>query len=49
MKSETIYLRITPELKEELRKLAEADGRSLSGYLLYILQMHVDELQKSKG
>lgn len=32
-KSERIYIRITPELKEQLQKKAEAENRSVTNYI----------------
>ena len=32
-KSERLYIRLTPELKEQIQAAAEADGRSVSNYI----------------
>lgn len=32
-KSETIRLRITPELKKQIQKLAESENRTMSNYI----------------
>jgi len=37
MKTERLDLRITPELKAQLAAAAEAEGRSLTNYILYVL------------
>jgi hypothetical protein len=33
LKTDVVRLRISPDLKEKLRILAEADGRTMSNYL----------------
>lgn len=33
IKTETIRLRVTPELKEKLRQAAEAENRTVSNYI----------------
>jgi len=45
-------IRLTPELRAELVRLAEADGRSLTNYIANVLRLHVAQLkeaEKSKG
>lgn len=32
-KTERIYIRLTPELKEQIQAAAEAEGRSVSNYI----------------
>lgn len=32
-KSETIRLRVTPELKKQIQKLAESENRTMSNYI----------------
>jgi hypothetical protein len=42
MKRDTsVNLRITTELRSELQRLAGADGRKLSGYIVRLLELHV--------
>lgn len=36
-KTERIYLRLTPELKEKIRAAAEAEGRSISNYIEHLI------------
>ena len=44
MKRDTsVNLRITSELRAELQRLADADGRKLSGYIVRILELHVQD------
>lgn len=42
-------IRLTPELRAELMRLAEADGRSLTNYIANVLRLHVQELKGSKS
>lgn len=44
LKSDVIRLRISPDLKEKLRTLAEADGRTMSNYV----EMLIREAVKSE-
>lgn len=37
-KSETIRLRITPELKKQIQKLAESENRTMSNYIENLLK-----------
>lgn len=39
-------MRLTPDLKEELQRLADADRRSLTNYIELVLEDHV---AKAKG
>jgi len=39
-------MRLEPELKAALQRLAEADNRSLTNYVETILRQHVAESQK---
>jgi predicted transcriptional regulator len=38
--STSITFRIAPDLKARLEQMAEADGRSLSNYLAWLLERH---------
>jgi predicted DNA-binding protein len=44
-------IRLTSELRAELVRLAEADGRSLTNYIANVLRLHVEQLKggKSRG
>ena len=46
-KSAPLSIRITPELKEALEKLAAPDRRPLSNYLQLALEEHVARQQRS--
>lgn len=37
-KTDNIYIRVTPELKQQLQKAAEADNRTLSSYIETVLK-----------
>lgn len=37
-KTERLQIRITPELKAQLQRLAEADGRTLSNYVEMLIK-----------
>ena len=43
-----IGVRMESELREKLEKLATEDRRTLSGYILKVLQDHVAEREKPK-
>jgi uncharacterized protein (DUF1778 family) len=36
-KTERIYLRLTPELKEKIQAAAEAEGRSISNFIEHLI------------
>ena len=36
-KTERLYIRLTPELKEKLQTAAEAEGRSISNYVEHLI------------
>lgn len=42
-KTDRIYIRISPELKEQLQKLAEAENRTVSNYIENLI---IRELKK---
>lgn len=48
-KTAPLGLRIEPELKAEIEKLAAADKRSVAQYVELVLQAHVDAQRKAKG
>lgn len=43
MKTERIYIRITPDLKAQLQALAEADGRTISNYITRLIEIEVQK------
>lgn len=45
-KSERIYIRLTPDLKQKLQKAAEADHRTVSNYIEYLIKRSLDESEK---
>ena len=51
-KSAAVNLRMTQELRDELQRLADEDGRELSNYIRWLLERHVrskkDEQQQRK-
>lgn len=40
-KTERLYIRIAPEMKEALQEIAAADGRSLSNYIENLLRREI--------
>lgn len=46
MKSEAIFIRMTPALKEKLQKLADKDKRTLSDYVRIVLEGHIEKYDK---
>jgi predicted HicB family RNase H-like nuclease len=47
-KSKLLNVRIDPDLKKRAKKLAEADGRSLSNWVTYLITREVEQAE-SKG
>lgn len=45
-KTERLFLRITPELKEKLQKKAEKEHRTLSNYIESILIKEIEKEEK---
>lgn len=45
-KTKLLNIRIDPELKKKAKKLAEADGRSLSNWVTKLISSRVKELEK---
>lgn len=41
-KTDRLYIRIAPEMKEALQELAAADGRSLSNYIENLLRREIE-------
>lgn len=48
-KSDYLQIRITPELKAQLKALAESDGRSVSGYVERLLLRAIQQDEKAPG
>lgn len=42
-KTDNIYIRVTPELKQQLQKAAQADNRTLSSYIENILKRSLSQ------
>ena len=42
-KTKVLNIRIDPELKKKAKKLAEADGRSLSNWVTKLISLHVEQ------
>lgn len=47
-KTERIDIRITPELKEQLQKLADAENRTVSNYLVNLIQQEINKREDLK-
>lgn len=45
-KTDRLYIRITPEMKEALQEIAAADGRSLSNYIENLLRREIEQSKK---
>lgn len=45
-KTKLLNIRIDPELKKKAKKLAEADGRSLSNWVTKLISKKVKEAEK---
>lgn len=45
-KTERLYIRIAPDMKEALQELAAADGRSLSNYIENLLRREIEQSKK---
>ncbi len=48
-KTKVLNIRIDPELKKKAKKLAEADGRSLSNWVTKLISSTVKEAEKAKS
>ena len=40
-KTERIDLRITPELKQQLQQMADAENRTVSNYIVHLIQQEI--------
>lgn len=43
MKSERLQVRLTPELKQQLQRLAEAEGRTVSNYVEQLIKREIEK------
>ncbi len=48
-KTKVLNIRIDPELKKKAKKLAEADGRSLSNWVTKLISSKVKEAEAQPG
>ncbi len=48
-KTKILNLRIEPDLKKAAKKLADADGRSLSNWVTRLIQREVDSARNGKS
>ena len=48
-KTKVLNIRIDPELKKKAKKLAEADGRSLSNWATKLISSKVEEAETARG
>ena len=46
MKTERVQIRVTPEQKDQLRRLAEADNRTVSNYIMSVINEKLTENKK---
>ena len=42
-KSERIYIRITPEFKEQIQKAAELENRTISNYIEHLIKQAINQ------
>ena len=42
-KTERLQIRITPELKEKLQELADAENRTISNYIENLIKREIDK------
>lgn len=47
-KTKLLNIRIDPELKKKAKRLAEADGRSLSNWVTKLITMRVQEAEEAQ-
>lgn len=48
-KTKILNLRIEPELKKQAKKIAEADGRSLSNWVTRLIEREVEREHGQRG
>lgn len=49
VKTERLQIRITPELKEQLQQLADADGRTVSNYIEMLIKNAILERTQNQN
>ena len=47
-KTKILNVRIDPELKKKAKKLAEADGRSLSNWVTKLISTRIEEAERQQ-
>jgi hypothetical protein len=49
MKNETIIVRVTKQMKADIKEIAKEEGRSVSNYILWILRNKINERKLVKS
>ena len=49
MKTDRLYIRIAPELKEQLQQIAAADNRTISNYIENLIKRELEANKKAEG
>ena len=49
IKSDKIFLKVEPSLKKAAQELAEENGKTLSGYICWLLEREADKKMIAKG
>lgn len=47
MKSEVIFLKVEPELKEKVRKFADVERRSMTSLILLMIDKYIEEKENA--
>lgn len=47
-KDNKIVVTVPAEMKEQFKKLADAEGRSLSNYVIQVLKKHIEQIQEKQ-
>lgn len=47
MRTELIHIRTTPEIKEALRAAAEAEGRTVTNYIEWLLKKDLEQKKQT--
>ena len=47
-KSKLLNVRIDPDLKKKAKKLADADGRSLSNWVTHLITREIEQIESGK-
>lgn len=47
-KTDRLQIRISPELKAQLQKLAEAEGRTISNYIEQLIKAAIERTSQNK-